>query len=96
MQLLVSSLTGNAYPTVGASGGVFGLLLAYGIFFPNRVVMLIFPPIALPVWLFVTLYAFIELTLGVTGTQAGVAHFAHLGGMVGGYMVIHHWRRRGR
>ena len=96
MQLLVSSLTGNVYPTVGASGGVFGLLLAYGIFFPNRIVMLIFPPIALPVWLFVTLYAFIELTLGVTGTQAGVAHFAHLGGMVGGYMVIRHWRRRGR
>ena len=50
MQVLVSSLTGNAYPTVGASGGVFGLLLAYGIFFPNRVVMLIFPPVALPIY----------------------------------------------
>ncbi len=94
-QLLFTNLTGNVYPTVGASGGVFGILLAYGIFFPNRILMLLFPPIPLPAWLFVTLYAGIELTLGVTGTQAGVAHFAHLGGMVGGYFVIRRWRRRG-
>lgn len=50
----------------------------------------------LPAWLFVILYAVIELMLGVTGTEAGVAHFAHLGGMIGGYIVIRHWRRRGR
>ena len=96
MQLLVTSLTGSIYPTVGASGGVFGLLLAYGMCFPNRVIMLLLPPIPMPAWLFVILYAAIELTLGVTGTQAGVAHFAHLGGMIGGYMVIRHWRRRDR
>jgi membrane associated rhomboid family serine protease len=95
MQLLVTSLTGNVYPTVGASGGVFGLLLAYGMCFPRRILMLLFPPIPMPAWLFVTLYAGIELTLGVTGTQAGVAHFAHLGGMVGGYVVIRRWCRRG-
>ena len=95
MQLLVTSLTGNVYPTVGASGGVFGLLLAYGMCFPRRILMLLFPPIPMRAWLFVTLYAGIELTLGVTGTQAGVAHFAHLGGMVGGYIVIRRWRRRG-
>ena len=94
-QLLFTHLTGDVYPTVGASGGVFGILLAYGIFFPNRILMLLFPPIPLPAWLFVTLYAGIELTLGVTGTQAGVAHFAHLGGMVGGYLIIRRWRRRG-
>ena len=94
MQLLVTSLTGSIYPTVGASGGVFGLLLAYGICFPNRKLMLLFPPIPMSAWVFVTLYAAIELTLGVTGTQAGVAHFAHLGGMIGGYLVIRHWRRR--
>jgi membrane associated rhomboid family serine protease len=94
MQLLVTSLTGSIYPTVGASGGVFGLLLAYGICFPNRKLMLLFPPIPMSAWVFVTLYAVIELTLGVTGTQAGVAHFAHLGGMIGGYLVIRHWRRR--
>ncbi len=93
-QLLFTHLTGDVYPTVGASGGVFGILLAYGIFFPNRILMLLFPPIPLPAWLFVTLYAGIELTLGVTGTQAGVAHFAHLGGMVGGYLIIRRWRRR--
>ena len=96
MQLLVTSLTGNVYPTVGASGGVFGLLLAYGMCFPNRVIVLLIPPIPLPAWLFVTIYAVIELTLGVTGSQEGVAHFAHLGGMVGGYLVIRQWRRRYR
>ena len=63
-QLLFTHLTGDVYPTVGASGGVFGILLAYGIFFPNRILMLLFPPIPLPAWLFVTLYAGIELTLG--------------------------------
>lgn len=96
MQLLVTSMTGNIYPTVGASGGVFGLLLAYGIFFPNRKLMLLFPPIPMPAWLFVTLYAVLEMTLGVTGSQEGVAHFAHLGGMVGGFLVINHWRNRSR
>lgn len=97
MQLLVTSLTGSVYPTVGASGGVFGVLLAYAVLFPNRVVMLLFPPVPLPAWLFVTLYAVIELALGVTGSHEGVAHFAHLGGMMGGYLVIRHWRRgRGR
>ena len=96
MQLLVTSLTGSIYPTVGASGGVFGLLLAYGICFPNRIIILLLPPVPLPAWLFVILYAGIELMLGVTGTQAGVAHFAHLGGMIGGDMVIRHWRRRDR
>jgi membrane associated rhomboid family serine protease len=96
MQLLATSFTGGVYPTVGASGGVFGILLAYAMFFPNRIIVLLIPPIPLPAWLFVMLYAGIELTLGVTGTQAGVAHFAHLGGMIGGYLVIRRWRRRGR
>jgi membrane associated rhomboid family serine protease len=96
MQLLVTGYTGGQYPTVGASGGVFGLLLGYGMFYPNRIIMLIIPPIPLPARLFVILYAGIELVLGVTGTQAGVAHFAHLGGMIGGYLVIRRWLRRGR
>lgn len=95
-QLLVASLVGGTYPTVGASGGVFGLLLAFGMLFPTRIIVLLFPPIPLPAWLFVTLYAGIELTLGVTGSQAGVAHFAHLGGMVGGYLVMRRWARSRR
>jgi membrane associated rhomboid family serine protease len=72
------------------------LLLAYGMCFPKRVIVLLIPPIPMPAWLFVTLYAGIELLLGVTGTQAGVAHFAHLGGMVGAYLVLRYYRRRRR
>jgi membrane associated rhomboid family serine protease len=93
MQLLATGLSGGDYPTIGASGGVFGVLLAYGLFFPNRVIMLLIPPVPMPARVFVVLYAGLELILGVTGTEAGVAHFAHLGGMIGGYLVIRHWRR---
>ncbi len=92
-QLVVVAGTGSFHPTVGASGGVFGLLLAYGIYFPRRTIMLIFPPIPMRAWLFVIVYAAIELYLGVTGTQAGVAHFAHLGGMLGGGVMLWSWRR---
>ncbi len=95
MQVLVTTLSGGMYPTVGASGGVFGLLLAYGMFFPHRVIMLLLPPVAMPARMFVFLYAAMELFLGVTGTQAGVAHFAHLGGMIGAYLVIQ-FGNRGR
>jgi membrane associated rhomboid family serine protease len=95
LQVLVTTFTGGMYPTIGASGGVFGILLAYAMFFPNRVIMLLFPPVALPARAFVFIYAALELFLGVTGTQAGVAHFAHLGGMIGAYLVISN-RRKGR
>jgi membrane associated rhomboid family serine protease len=91
-QLVFASVTGEIYPTVGASGGVFGLLLAYAIYFPHSRVLLLFPPIPLPARVFVLLYAALELYLGVTGTQGGVAHFAHLGGMVGGYLMLRYWR----
>ena len=85
------------YPTVGASGGVYGLLLAYGVYFPHRTLILLFPPIPLPARVFVVLFAALELYFGVTGTVAGVAHFAHLGGMLGGWMMIRlRRRRRGR
>jgi membrane associated rhomboid family serine protease len=80
-------------PTIGASGGVFGLLLAYAFLFPTRKVIPLIPPIPMPAWLFATLYAGIELFLGVTGTLSGVAHFAHLGGMVGSALVIMQWKR---
>ncbi len=99
-QLLTSALTGAVYPTVGASGGVFGLLLAYAMYFPHNRIMLIFPPIPMPARIFVILYAGLELLLGVTGTQEGVAHFAHLGGLVGGWLMLRfgrgapaRWRR---
>jgi rhomboid family protein len=88
-QLAVVSMSpGPPYPTVGASGGVFGILLAFGALFPRRTVMPIFPPIPMPAWLFVLLYAVLELTNGVLGTVQGVAHFAHLGGMLGAALVL--------
>jgi membrane associated rhomboid family serine protease len=93
-QLAVVAASGTAEETIGASGGVFGLLLAFGIFFP-RERLLIFFAIPMPAWLFVTLYGVLELYLGVTGRQGDVAHFAHLGGMLGGAAVILYWRSRG-
>jgi membrane associated rhomboid family serine protease len=81
------------FPTVGASGGVFGVLLAFAVLYPRRTVMLVIPPIPMPAWLFVTGYAALELFWGVTGTVAGIAHFAHLGGMVGAWLVLRRWRR---
>lgn len=92
--VVVSWIGGPPIPTVGASGGVYGLLLAYGIYFPRRTVMLLFPPIPMPARVFVTLFAALELWFGVTGTASGVAHFAHLGGMLGGFLMIQY--RRGK
>jgi membrane associated rhomboid family serine protease len=91
-QLIVAALTGAVYPTIGASGAVFGLLLAYGMYFPHNRVMLLFPPIPMRARVFVVVYAVLELFLGVTGTQPGVAHFAHLGGMAGAYLLLRFWR----
>lgn len=97
-QLLVGAVTmsmgGEAYPTVGASGGIFGLLLAYGMLFPHQRVMLLIPPVPMKARTLVIVYGAIELLLGVTGTAPGVAHFAHLGGMLFGWLLIRHWRRR--
>ena len=94
-QLYVPVLFGaRAEPTIGASGGVFGLLLVYAVLFPRQKVIPLIPPIPMPAWLFATLYAGVELVLGVTGTQSGVAHFAHLGGMIGAELVLLRWRLR--
>jgi membrane associated rhomboid family serine protease len=90
--LVVHYWTGGYYPTLGASGGIFGLLLAFGMMFPHSRIMLLFPPIPMPAWLFVIGYGAVELFLGITGTAAGVAHFAHLGGMAIGFVLIQYWR----
>lgn len=93
-QMCAAALIGSGgAPVVGASAGVFGLMLAYALVFPESRIMLLFAPIPLPARVFVLLYAIVELTLGVTGTQAGVAHFAHLGGLIGGWLVYRFGRR---
>lgn len=92
MQLLVSSASGAYYPTIGASGAVFGLLLAFARYFPERKIMLLILPIPIPAKLFVVLYGALELVQGVTGTQEGVAHFAHLGGLAGGFLLMRYWK----
>jgi membrane associated rhomboid family serine protease len=95
-QLLVTSWAvaqgGEPYATIGASGGVFGLLLAYGMLFPNQRVMLLIPPIPMKARTLVIVYGVIELMMGFTGLQPGVAHFAHLGGMLFGWLLIRYWR----
>ena len=93
-QVLFTYLTGSQSETIGASGGVFGVLLAFGMMYPHRTILLIFPPIPMPAWLFVTLYGALELWFGVKGIERDVAHFAHLGGMLGGYLMIRYGRSR--
>jgi membrane associated rhomboid family serine protease len=90
-QLLVTWLTRSNVPTVGASGALFGLLLAFGMLFPNRIIMPLFPPIPMKARTFVLVFGAIELLLGLSGSS-GVAHFAHLGGMLGGFLMIRYWR----
>ena len=94
-QLIVPSLLGEPLaPVEGASGGVFGLLLAFALLFPRQRLMLLIPPVPMPAWLFATLYALIELYLGITGREMQVAHFAHLGGMIGSALTVLQWRWR--
>lgn len=97
IQLIVASTAaaeGAVYPTLGASGGVFGILLAFGMMFPNQRIVLLFPPIPMKAKWFVILYGAFSLYAGLTGSFSGVAHFAHLGGMLFGFIMIQYWRGR--
>jgi membrane associated rhomboid family serine protease len=94
VQLVVASAAaadGSIYPTVGASGGVFGILLAFGLMFPNQRIVLLIPPIPMKAKWFVILFGAFSLFAGVTGAMGGIAHFAHLGGMVFGLMLMTWW-----
>jgi len=95
-QLAVQGASGEQEEVLGASGGVFGVLLAFAWYFPRQPLFVIPIPIPIPAWLFVTVYAAIELFSGLARTQQGVAHFAHLGGMLGGALCIIYWRARRR
>lgn len=83
-------------PTVGASGAVYGVLLAYGMLFPNNVLQLLFPPIALKAKWFVMIFGAIELWMGLSNSGGNIAHFAHLGGMLFGYLLILYWKKKNR
>lgn len=92
-QLLFMALVPqSAGPTLGASGGVYGLLLAYGLLFPRERVMLLIPPIPMSARTLVIAFGALSLFMGVTGTAGGIAHFAHLGGMLFGWLLIRYWR----
>lgn len=81
-------------PTVGASGAIYGVLMGYAMLYPDSVLTLLFPPVSLKAKWFVLIFAAIELALGVFGTRAGIAHFAHLGGLIFGFILIMYWKRR--
>jgi len=94
VQLITAAVTGGVYPTIGASGGVFGLLLAFGMMYPNQRILLLIPPIPIRAKYFVIIYGLLTLFFGVTGTMGGIAHFAHLGGMLFGLIMILYWGRQ--
>ncbi len=87
----------NSMVTIGASGSIFGVLLAFGMLFPNTQLMLLFPPIPMKAKWFVIIYALGELFFGVANFSGdNVAHFAHLGGMLFGIILILYWRKKDR
>lgn len=88
-------ISGGGAPTVGASGAVYGILLAFGMMFPNRYIMLLIPPIPIQAKYFVAFFGVIELFSGVMRPDSGIAHFAHLGGMVVGFLLIRYWKLKG-
>lgn len=96
LQLMVAAISmsqgGQPYPTIGASGGTFGILLAFGMMYPYRRILLLIPPIPMEARYFVIIFGAIELFLGVSGLNTGIAHFAHLGGMLFGLALILYWR----
>ena len=91
----LGDFSGIDTPMVGASGAIFGLLAAYGMMYPNNEIRLLFPPIPIKAKYFVLMYAGAELFMGISGAQSGIAHFAHLGGALFGFLLIMYWRNGG-
>ena len=94
VQLAANYFSGASWPTIGASGGVFGILLAFGMMFPEQRIMLLFPPIPMKAKYFVIGYGLLELFFATTHLQPRVANLAHLGGMAAGFLMIMYWRGR--
>ena len=82
-------------PMVGASGAIYGVLVAFAMMYPEARLTLIFPPITLDAKWWVGIVVALELLLGITGTQISIAHFAHLGGALFGFLLIRRWKRKG-
>jgi Uncharacterized membrane protein (homolog of Drosophila rhomboid) len=82
-------------PMVGASGAIYGVLVAFAMLYPEARMTLIFPPVTLDAKWMVAIFIGIELLTGITGTQVGIAHFAHLGGALFGFLLVWYWRKRG-
>lgn len=91
---MASAAMTKVIPTVGASGAIYGVLLGYAMLFPNQILQLIFPPVALKAKYFVLIFGGIELITGLTGMGGNVAHFAHLGGMLFGLILILYWKKK--
>ena len=94
IHLGVQWLTGDFALTVGASGAIYGLLMGYAMLYPDSIMSLLFPPISMKAKWFVLIFAGIELLTGITNTGGGIAHFAHLGGLIFGYILITIWKKR--
>ena len=82
-------------PTLGASGAIYGVIIGYAMLFPESRLTLLFPPVTLSAKWMVIIFAVAELLFGITGTAVSVAHFAHLGGMLFGWLLIKYWRKKG-
>ena len=80
-------------PTVGASGAIYGVLMGYAMLYPDSIMRLLFPPVALKAKWFVLIFAAIELLLGVSSSGSGIAHFAHLGGLIFGFLLLMYWKK---
>ena len=81
-------------PTVGASGAIYGVLMGFAMLYPDAILSLVFPPVSMKAKWFVLIFAAIELLTGVTGMGGGIAHFAHLGGLIFGYLLILYWKKK--
>jgi membrane associated rhomboid family serine protease len=92
---LIASHQLKMTPTVGASGAIYGVLMGYAMLFPDSIMTLLLPPVSMKAKWFVLIFAAIELYTGITGTGAGIAHFAHLGGLIFGFILIKMWKRNG-
>jgi len=95
-QLAFTFLLGTMAPTLGASGAIFGLLLSYGMLFPNRIIVPLLPPIPMRAKYYVAIFGGIEVWLAFAQASGDIAHIAHVGGMLGAWLLVRYWRRGGR